>query len=135
MISVAANVAVIAGVIFAFVQIGQSKQFERRRTAIDATAPTRSPEFLTAYTKLLDAYQGDPTMPYSSSLSDDLTYVMSVYDNIAILCLSGLADENFVKQRSFDAMTTLEPILDAMKWRPESRRNFDGLLNDLMRLP
>ena len=112
----------------------QFRHFEQRRIAIEATAPTRSPEFLTAYTKLLDAYTADPTMLSSSSLSDDLTYVMNVYDNIAILCLSGLADKDLVKQRTLGAMRTLVPILDAMKWPPEFRKNFDTLLNDLATL-
>lgn len=134
-IAIAADIAVVTAVIFVLVQIVQSNQFEKRRVAIDATAPTASVEFLASYTRLFDAYTADPTMFSSGSLRDDLIYVMSVYDNMAILCLNGLADKDLVKQRSLRAMTVLLPILDAMKWPPESRRNFDALVNDLKGYP
>ncbi len=132
-VSIVANIAIVAGVGFAFVQITQANQFERRRIAIEATAPTRSPEFLTAYSKLRDAYRDDPAMPSSASLWADLTYVVNVYDNIAILRLAGLADKDLVDQRVRRGVKTLVPILDAMKWPREYRANFDALLSDLER--
>ena len=130
-IAIAANIAVIVGITAAFVQIRQANQFEQRRVAVEATAPTKSTEFLTAYSKLMDAYERDNTMFSSSSLFDDLTYVMNVYDDIAILYLNGLADKDLVKQRVRGALKALVPILNAMKWPAELRRNFDGLLRDL----
>ena len=123
-----ANGAVLIGIIFAVVQLLQTKQIESIRLAVDAKAPTRAPEFLNSYNKLLDAYNRDPEMLNTESLRDDLSFVMNVYDNIAVLYLHKLADRSIIEERVHDGMTRLEPVLKAMKWPAESRVNFDAVL-------
>jgi hypothetical protein len=128
-ISVFANAAVIAGIMFAFYQIIQSNNFEKRRIAIEAISPTRSNDFLISYTKLINAYREKRLS--SISLNKDLYYVMNVYDNIAILYLNGLADKSLIKENSYTAIMNLELILTAMSYPEENRSNFDRLLSEL----
>lgn len=123
-----ANVAVISGIIFAFVQIKQSENAERCRVAMTAIEPTRTIPFLDAYRKLRDAYVEDPSMSAYGLYREDLYYVMSVYDNIAILCLRDLADEDLVKSSIVRSIKELLPILDAMKISAESKTNLSKLV-------
>jgi hypothetical protein len=127
-IQILANLAVVFGIIFAIVQLVQTNHIESVRLAVEATDPTRTREFLESYGKLLDAYDRDSEMLNTDSLQDDLSFVMTVYDNIAILYLHNLADKEIIKARVYDAMSRLAPILDAKKWPMGSRANFDAAL-------
>jgi hypothetical protein len=127
-IQVLANVAVVIGIIFAVVQLHETRRIESIRLAVEATSPTRSPEFLVAYGKLVDAFAFDADMLNTDSLRGDLSLVMSVYDNIATLYLHDLADREIIEALVHDAMSHLVPILKVKKWPTESRRNFDGAL-------
>lgn len=127
-IQVMANVAVVVGIIFAVVQLHETRRIESIRLAVEATSPTRSPEFLVAYGKLVDAFALDTDMLNTDSLRPDLSLVMSVYDNIATLYLQNLADREIIQSLVRDAMSHLIPILEVKKWPKESRRNFDAAL-------
>lgn len=127
-VHILANVAVILGIIFAVVQIHQTKQIESVQLAVDATTPTRTTDFLESYRKLMDAYNIDHDMVNTDSLRGDLNLVMNVYDNIAILYLHNLADREIIEARVHDGMAKLVPVLEAKKWPTESRLNFDAAL-------
>jgi hypothetical protein len=123
----AADVAVIAGILFAYIQIRQSRDIERCRVAMTAIEPTRSAPFLESYHKLKALHADDSALP-STELREPLYYVLNAYDNIAILCLRGLADTELVKASTYLSMKELVPILDSMKLPSESRTNIDLLL-------
>src|SRR6266576_5827680 len=91
-VSFGANLAVMVGILFAFEQIRQANRIQRCQVSMAAIESTRSPAFLEAFGKLRDAYAEDPTMPSSDRLRGDLYYVLNIYDNMAILCLRGIAD-------------------------------------------
>lgn len=127
-IQILANIAVILGIIFAVVQIHQTKQIESVQLAVDATSPTRTTEFLESYRKLMDAYNIDHDMMNTDSLRGDLNLVVNVYDNIAILYLHNLADREILEARVYDGMAKLVPVLETKKWPTKSRSNFDAAL-------
>jgi hypothetical protein len=126
-ISILANIAVISGIIFAFAQIMQSNNFEKRRISIEAVSQTRSNDFLKAYTRLITAYRSKKVED-QTSLIDDLNYVMNVYDTIAILYISELADKCIIKDTVYPDTKELSPILDVMSYPNEYRKHFDALL-------
>lgn len=128
LVSLGANLAVIAGIAFAYAQIQQAKNVERCRVAMIAVEPTLSTQFLESYRKLRRAYLDDPTLSSPEPLRDDLYYVLTVYDNIALLCLRGIADEDLVRASTYSAIKELLPIIDAMKLPVESRTNVESLL-------
>lgn len=131
LVSFAANLAVIAGIAFAYAQIRQAKEVERCRVALDAIDSTRSSSFLEAYRRLREAYIDDPSLSAANTLREDMYYVLNVYDNIAILCLRDVADEALVKASTYRAITNLVPILNAMRVHSDSRTNIDALLKRL----
>jgi len=123
-----ANVAIVLGIVFAIAQLLQTRHIESIRLAVDATSPAGTREFLASYGKLVDAYHEDRDMLNTDSLRDDVSFVLTVYDNIAILYLHNLADRNIVEARVHDGMSQLIPILDAKKWPIEARSNLDAAL-------
>jgi hypothetical protein len=127
-IQVLANVAVVLGIIFAAFQLIQTKHIESNRLAVDVTDPTQRPDFLDSYERIMDAYNLDHDMLNTDSLRSDLSFVMNVYDNIAILYLHHLVDPEIIEARVHDGMTRLVPILEAKKWPMASRTNFDAAL-------
>ena len=128
-IQILANLAVVLGIIFAIVQLHQTNRIESIRLAVEATDPTLTPEFLESYGKLKDAHDRDSDMLNTDSLRDDLSFVLTVYDNIAILYIHNLADREIIEARVYDAMSGLVPILEAKKWPTNSLSNFDSALS------
>lgn len=126
--SVLANIAVILGIVFAVLQLVQTRSAERHRIAIEATAPLRSPKFLDAYTKVTDAARGGADIRHAVSALDDLYYVVSVYDNIALMYVSGLADKQLIRNETYNRLKVLMPIMQATGWpSDEERKNIDAL--------
>lgn len=124
-----ANVAVIGGIWFAATQIRQADVTERRRVAIEAVGQTRSPEFLTAYRRLKDAYTSKQVeLKDSELLLDSLNHVMNVYDNIAILYIYGVGDRCIIKAGVEAGAREMSPIARAYKYPDKYRDNFDSLL-------
>lgn len=131
LLHILANGAVLLGVFFAVFQLRQTARIESVRLAVDTTNTTRTADFLRSYKKLLDAHHQDPDMLNTDSLDDDLNFVMSVYDNIAILYIHNLADRDLIKTHVSDAMKKLAPVLKAKKWPPELRVNFDEAISQM----
>ncbi|GEM_PF-2386032 len=128
-ISFLANIAVISGIIFASIQITQSNKSEKRRIAIEAVSPTRSNDFLKAYARLKTAISTDSIdVEDQTSLIDDLNYVMNVYDNVAIMYISDLADRCIIKNAVYSAIREFSSIVDTLSYPKEYRKNFDTLL-------
>jgi hypothetical protein len=121
------NIAVMAGILFAYYQFTEANKAERRRLAIEAVSQTRSAEFLKAYADLRTAYhdgrvEGDPV-----AIRDDINLVISVYDHIALLYINELADRCVIKNTVYTAVKELRPICDAMRYREENREHVDRL--------
>ena len=123
-VSVLANVAVVVGIAFAFVEIRRSSQAEMRRTTIEAIGPTRSPEFLKSYARLKTAVQKQEVAD-NSSVVDDLNYVMNVYDNVAILVISDLVEPCIVKDAVYPALEDFRAILRGLSQPEGDRQNLD----------
>jgi hypothetical protein len=126
-ISIFADLAVIIGIIFAFYQIIQSDQAEKRRVAIEAISETRSPEFLKAYTRLITACKAG-NIEDKNVLIDDLNYVMNVYDKLAILYINELVDRCVIKNTISSAVEQLFSVLECMSYPAEKRKNLDTLI-------
>lgn len=127
-VSFGANLAVMAGILFAFAQIRQANRIQRCQVAMTAIEPTRSTLFLQAWRNLRQAYAIDPTMSSAEQFLDDMHYVLNTYDNISILCLRGMADEDLVRASTHVALKDLLPIMNAMKLSQQSRTNLDRLV-------
>lgn len=132
LLSILANTAVIAGIIFAFFQIIQTNQAEKRRIAIEAIRQVRTNEFLKANDELKTAYAtrhiGD-----EQTLLDNLNYVMNVYDNIAIMYINNLADRCVVKNSIYSGAKEFAPVLGFLKSPERYRNNFDMFIEHMER--
>lgn len=127
--AVLANIAIVAGIGFAALQLTQFRSAERRRIAIEATTPLRSPQFLDAYTKVTDAASTDPDIRHAASVLDDLYYIVSVYDNIARLYVSGLADKEVIRNEVQGRLDVLVSVMEATGWPTrEERKNLNALV-------
>jgi hypothetical protein len=94
--SLLANIAVVAGIWFAVSQIRQTEKIEKRRVAIEAVNQARSAEFLKAYRQLKSACREDISRVEKSekaTLVDSLNHTMNVYDHLARMYLSDVADK------------------------------------------
>ena len=125
LMSIAANVTVVAGIIFAGFQFSHTKHSEKLQTAINAVNQTRSSDFLKAYTRLKTASLEGIQPPYPIPLIDDLNYVMNTYDNISLLYLSDLADRCVVRDGTHAATKEMSSIADSLSYPKEYRKNFD----------
>lgn len=129
-ISVITNIAVIAGIIFAYVQIKQANRTEKRRIAIEAVSLTRTAEFLKAYSILKTAYN-TKKVEDKNQLIDKLNYVMNVYDNIAILFINDLGDKCIIKNAVYPGVTEFYAILNSMQYPYEYKKNVNTLVEIL----
>jgi hypothetical protein len=66
-----------------------------------------------------------------NSLRDDLLFIMNVYDGVAVLYLNGLLENDIIERRLLEGMTSIVPVIDAMKWPSGSRINFDATLKPM----
>jgi hypothetical protein len=124
-----ANVAVVVGIGFAVYQVRQTDVTERRRIAIEAVGQTRSPEFLTAYRRLKDAYASKQVNAGDSErLLDSLNHVMNVYDNVAILYAYGVGDRCIIKAGIESGAREVSPIAASFSYPDKYRDNFNSLL-------
>ena len=128
-VSLVAGLVVISGIVFAVLQFRQSERLERQRVAIEAITHLRSEAFIDAFLRIKTSVAaGHYNLP---SLHRDIRYVVSWYDHVAILYLSGLADQCVVKHTIYYSASEMAEILNALEkpYPPELRRNFDLLLN------
>lgn len=123
-LSMGANVVVIVGIIFAFVQFQHVKQSEKTQNAINAISQLRSSDFLKAYTRLKTASASKQTLD-STAVIDDLNFVMNVYDNVALLYVNDLADRCVIKNGTFVAVKEVSAICDSLSYPKEYRASFD----------
>ena len=127
LLSMTANVVVIAGIFIAVFQLYQARVSEKAQNAINAINQTRSSDFLRAYARLKTAYNSK-NVGDAASLIDDLNYVMNTYDHIALLYMNNLANRCVIKNATYLAITEISPICDSMSYPKEYRKNFDKLL-------
>ena len=131
-----ANIAIIVGIAFAFIQIKQANQTERKRVAIEAVRQTRSNEFTQAHTRLRTIYVSQHLNTENlNSIIDDLNYTMNVIDDIAILYINDIADKCIIKNMIYDSLKEFSPVLDflssSLSYPDEYRKNFE-VLKELM---
>lgn len=126
LIAVLANIAVILGVVFAFVglvfgfgQLRQMRLSDSQRVAIEVTAPLRSPEFLNAFARIVERAREDPNLRRAPDQMTDLYYVSSVYDRIALLYRCELADARVI-EGELSGLGTLLPIMNATGYPAEA---------------
>jgi HEAT repeat protein len=124
-----ANVAVVVGIVFALYQIKQGELTERRRVAIEAVGQIRSAEFLKAYRKVKVAYHSKQVKEEDrDDLLDSLNHVMNVYDNIAVMYISDVADRCIIKNSIQSGAQEASEISKFLEYPPEYRSNLDSLL-------
>jgi|SRR5579885_398448 len=124
-----ANVAVVVGIMFALYQIKQAELTERRRVAIEAVGQVRSAEFLKDYRMLKAAYSSKHVKEEDKdALIDSLNHVMNVYDNVAILYISDVADRCIIKNSIQSGAQEVSQMSKFFEYPPEYRSNFDSLL-------
>lgn len=123
-LSMGANAVVIAGIIVAFIQFYYAKRSEKVQNAINAVNETRSRDFLQAYTRLKTASESKKPAD-TTTLIDDLNYVMNTYDSIALLYINGLADRCVIRNGTYAASKEMSSISKSMSYPTEYRANFD----------
>jgi len=132
-----ASIAIIVGIIFAYIQINQANDLEKRRTAVEAIRQTRSNEFLKAYARLkkesLKTKQIVIFPNKGNYTIDDVNYVINIYDYIAILYISNIADRCLIKDAVYEAGKDSSGIFDQIlidgnPYPKEYRKNLDTFL-------
>ncbi|HXI24615.1 MAG TPA: hypothetical protein VNG71_12190 [Pyrinomonadaceae bacterium] len=123
-LSMGANVVVMVGIIFAYVQFRHIEHSERVQNAINAVNQVRSSDFLKAYTRLKTASASGKTLD-STAVVDDLNFVMNIYDNVALLYVNDLADRCVIKNGTYAATKEVSAICDLLSYPREYRVNFD----------
>lgn len=128
-----ANLAVIFGIWFGVRQLTQADLMERRRIAIEAVAQTRTPEFLSAYRTLKDAYASQQVKKEDKKedrekLADSLNQVMSVYEQIAILYVQDVADKCIIKAGVSRGARSMAPIASYFTEPDKYWENFNSFL-------
>lgn len=127
--SVIANIAIMVGIMFAALQLAQMQSEERRRIAIEATAPLRTTQFLSAYTRVREAAADGSDLSRDGTVHDDFYYVISIYDNIALMYVSGIADKEVITEEVRNRLRVLLPIMDATGWPSDTeRKNLNKLI-------
>jgi hypothetical protein len=125
------KLSVIIAVLFVIFQLNQNDRLERRRIAIEAVNKTRQVEFIQAYARL-KTFRQTKQVEEKQTFVDDLNYVMSVFDNIAILYLNGLADPCVIKNAIEFNLDEVLMIINSLENYPiEYRRNIDLLKKKL----
>jgi|GEM_PF-4207120 len=134
-LEVMANLFVVLGVPIALLQIHDSEQSERRRIAIEAVSELRSPRFLEAYTRIIDAGQppNQQNIVADPDLRDDLLYLVSAYKNIACLYRNNLADKRVILLEIDPGFKSIMVILQANNY-PENIADLQEMLSDLKNL-
>ncbi len=126
--SLLANLAVISGVAFAFVQVRSSVDSEIRRTTIDSVSHTRTPEFLRAFARLKTSLRGRKAIPneeMSIGMIDDLNYVLNAYDNISVLTIQRLVDPCIIRDSALSSMKEFKIVMKAFALPGEQFHNMD----------
>lgn len=147
--SLIANLTIIIGIIFAGIQLWQTKDINRKQVAIEAVSKTKTDDFLKAYARLKTIYKidninmqmviqrvyNDDYIQSKILMIDDINYIMNTYNNIAILYLNEIADKDIIKSSIYSEMrefsNILENILDKSAYPNGYRKNFDMLLESL----
>ncbi len=144
-ISILANIAVICGIMIAYLQIRQLNKLEKTRIAIETLKQKRTDHFLKAFTRLKTIRSSDIISKYLEgepriTLIDDLNFVMSVFDNIAFLYINDLADKSVLGNAVYSDMEEYSRMLEyvsssymskSINYPKDFRENFDILLNIL----
>lgn len=125
------NLAVLIGIIFGLLQFNQSISSEKRMISIDALNEIRTNDFLKAYTKLKTDYI-NKSNEYKVSRTDDLNYLMNIYNNIAILYFYNVADRKIIKNSIGTAIQEVSEMITYFKYPEEYKKNFDTLKSKLL---
>jgi hypothetical protein len=134
LIQALANLAVVFGIYFAYHQITQSNESDKKRTAIEAVSQVRSSDFLKAFARLkTNSYDSTPEGQHLKT--DDINYVTNMYDHIARLYTSDLAEKCIVKDSTYYAIKDLSVICDKAECPPKNQENIVALLYILEREP
>ena len=131
LVSVVADIVVIAGIIIGVLQLYQAISSEKRQNTINAVAQTRSNDFLQSYARLKTAHKSNYNQT-EDSVVDDLNYIMNTYDNIALLYISDVIDRCMIKNASYNAVEETLTLSESMKYPAEYSKNIRVFL-DMMK--
>jgi hypothetical protein len=127
LIDMGSKLSVIIAAVFVIIQLNQNDRLERRRVAIDAINKTRQVEFIQAFARL-KTFRQTKQVEEKQAFVDDLNYVMSIFDNIAVLYLNGLADRCVIKNAIEFNLDEVLMIINSLENYPfEYRKNIDLL--------
>lgn len=125
------KISVIIAVILGLFQLNQNDRAEKRRIAIEAVRQTRTVEFIKALTRLKKGCE-NRKIDDNQAFRDDLNFVMSVYDNIAILYLNDIVDKRIIKNAVKSGLNDFMKTLDSISDFPfEYRESMDSLKTKL----
>lgn len=127
-----ANIGVILGIMFAFCQLNQSNQLERRHTAIEVVQVTRTKEFLDSYARIIQTTSSKEQSD-SVQLSSDLTFVVNTLDHVGELYLNNLADRKIIKSELYNAICVILDILDNMGCKKQIVNNLHSFKDAMSR--
>lgn len=128
------SILIIISIVIAVFQFFQSQDNNEKRIAIEAITQTRSKDFIKAYTRLktfCDHNQVSESIEIANELIDDYNYIMSIYEQIAILYNYDIVDKCVIKQIYSD-LKEFSDIITFMKFKHTEQ--FDIFLNHMKHL-
>lgn len=138
--TVLANITVVIGIVFAYIQIKQQGELEKTRLAFDTVVQLRSPQFISAYEKIFAVYKTNaldkshPEVTYTS----ELNVVMNTFNSISLIYSNSLADKCIIKQSVSPLTEEFKPVLEYVLKPYHSnstkmfREGFDSLVDGLI---
>lgn len=108
-----AHIAVIAGIVVAFIEYYDQKDVERKRIAIDETASTVTPHFLQAVRTLGNVIDRSTRSDIPDvEVEQSLYLVMNTYFRLHDLFKYDLADRCIIKDSIYETARHLRPLVD-----------------------
>jgi hypothetical protein len=125
------SIAVTIGVVFAGAQLWQNRELERKKNSIELTNLVHSKDFNLAYKRVIEQRaRGDKD---ANRIIDDLNYVVSVYDHIAIMYFNDVLDRNIVEENLGDFLPEINESLTFFGYPEKGMRNIVRLMNNIKR--
>jgi hypothetical protein len=136
-ISVIANIAVIFGILIAYIEYNKKDENQRQSVAIEALKPIMTYQFvieLNNIIKEVNAGHFELSSEHNKSqISDRINYIMSSYNYIACLYNNNLADRKIIQDNIKPAINNLPTVLDKIGYPKILRNNFDIMLSKIVR--
>ena len=121
-LSILASIAMIIGIFYAVLEYHHKKTNDKLLFTIEAINQTKTDKFINSYKRLKISYHSQK-IDDINQYTDDLNYVLNIYDNIAILCIHDLTENCMVKEAVYADLEFFIEIMKSCKVPPDTQKS------------